>query len=66
MAAGDDAEVLAASSGMEGLAPVGTEAVAPVFVWRECGGKRCAEVGVATLAQCSNARAKLMVDCKSS
>jgi hypothetical protein len=66
MAARDDAEVLAASSGVEGLAPIGIEVVAPVFIWRERGGKRCAEVGVATLARCSNACAKLMADCKSS
>jgi hypothetical protein len=35
----DDVEVLAAGAGVEGLAPIGAEAVAPAFVWRERGGK---------------------------
>jgi hypothetical protein len=39
MVAIDDVEVLAAGAGVEGLAPIGAEAVAPAFVWRERGGK---------------------------
>jgi hypothetical protein len=66
VAIGDDTDTLAASVGVVELAPVDAKAVAPTFVWRKCGGKRFARAGVATLTWRSNARAKLMVDYRSS
>jgi hypothetical protein len=66
VAAGDEADVLTTSAGVEALAPAVAEAVALTFVWRERGGKREAGVGAASLARRSNVRAKLMADYRSS
>jgi hypothetical protein len=49
MVVGDEADVLVARAGVEALALAVADAVAPVFVWRERGGKREVVVGVATV-----------------
>jgi hypothetical protein len=49
MAVGDEADVLIARAGVKALALAVADAVAPVFVWRERGGKREVVVGVATM-----------------
>jgi hypothetical protein len=65
MAAGDDAETLAAGTCVVELAADAAGTVVPAFVWHERGGYRVVAVEVVTLARRSNACAKLIVNYRS-
>jgi hypothetical protein len=65
MAVRDDAETLAIRTGVMDLATSVVGVVVAAFVWRERGGYRVIVVQVVKLARRSNARVKLIVDCRS-